>query len=137
MIDKYMVLNDTEKLLMVMRPYQVYAAEALISKALNTSKNAFVWHTTGSGKTLTSFKVAQLLATEAKIKKIFFVVDRKDLDSQTADEFNKFEPGSVDQTTSTNVLVKQIKDKNRRLIVTTLQKMARAITNPKYENILG
>jgi type I restriction enzyme R subunit len=136
MIDKYMVLNDTEKLLMVMRPYQVYAAEALISKALNTSKNAFVWHTTGSGKTLTSFKVAQLLATEAKIKKIFFVVDRKDLDSQTADEFNKFEPGSVDQTTSTNVLVKQIKDKNRRLIVTTLQKMARAITNPKYENIL-
>ena len=73
-----------------MRPYQVYAAEALVRRAIDTNKNAFVWHTTGSGKTLTSFKVAQILANNPKIKKVFFLVDRKDLDTQTISEFNPF-----------------------------------------------
>ena len=83
---------------MVMRPYQVYAVEALVRQATLTNRNAYVWHTTGAGKTLTSFKTAQILAANPNIKKVIFLVDRKDLDSQTTEEFNKFEAGSVDAT---------------------------------------
>ncbi len=83
MITKYIVLNETDKALMVLRSYQYYAVEAILDKALNTKQNGYVWHTTGSGKTLTSFKVSQILAEEANIDKIIFVVDRKDLDYQT------------------------------------------------------
>lgn len=137
MISKFTIVNDTDKLLMIMRPYQVYAAEALVRRAIDTNKNAFVWHTTGSGKTLTSFKVAQILANNPKIKKVFFLVDRKDLDTQTISEFNKFEEGSVDTTSQTNVLVKQIKDKNRQLIVTTIQKMSNAISKEKYKDVMN
>lgn len=137
MISKFTVLNDTDKVLIIMRPYQVYAAEALVRRATETNLNAYVWHTTGSGKTLTSFKVAEILSHNPKIKKVFFLVDRKDLDSQTVSEFNKFAEGSVDTTDKTSVLVKQIKDKNTHLIVTTIQKMARAITNSKYESVMS
>lgn len=137
MISKFTIVNDTDKLLMIMRPYQVYAAEALVRRAIDTNKNAFVWHTTGSGKTLTSFKVAQILANNPKIKKVFFLVDRKDLDTQTISEFNKFEEGSVDTTSQTHVLVKQIKDKNRQLIVTTIQKMSNAISKEKYKDVMN
>lgn len=137
MISKFTIVNDTDKLLMIMRPYQVYAAEALVRRAIDTNKNAFVWHTTGSGKTLTSFKVAQILANNPKIKKVFFLVDRKDLDTQTISEFNKFEEGSVDTTSKTHVLVKQIKDKNRQLIVTTIQKMSNAISKEKYKDVMN
>lgn len=136
MITRYMVLNDTDKLLMVMRPYQVYAVEALVRQASLTNHNAFIWHTTGAGKTLTSFKTAQILAANPSIKKVIFLVDRKDLDSQTTEEFNKFEPGSVDATDHTQVLVRQMKDKNRRLIVTTMQKMANAVKGSHYAKIL-
>ena len=108
MLTRYMILNDTDKLLMVMRPYQVYAVEALVRQATLTNRNAYVWHTTGAGKTLTSFKTAQILAANPNIKKVIFLVDRKDLDSQTTEEFNKFENGSVDATDRTDVLVKQI-----------------------------
>ena len=101
MIARYMIINETDKQLMVMRPYQVYAVEALVKQALETSNNGYIWHTTGSGKTLTSFKASQILANEPSIKQVFFLVDRKDLDTQTFDEFNKFEPGSVDFTNST------------------------------------
>ena len=101
MIARYMVINETDKQLMVMRPYQVYAVEALVKQALETNNNGYIWHTTGSGKTLTSFKASQILANEPDIKQVFFLVDRKDLDTQTFDEFNKFEPGSVDFTNST------------------------------------
>ena len=89
---------------------------------MKTNNNGFIWHTTGSGKTLTSFKASQILSKEPKIKKVFFLVDRKDLDSQTIAEFNKFEPDSVDTTDKTDTLVKQIKDINKPLIVTTIQK---------------
>ncbi|MEW9503207.1 type I restriction endonuclease subunit R [Jeotgalibacillus marinus] len=132
MIARYMVLNETEKMLMVMRPYQVYAVEALVERALETKNNGYIWHTTGSGKTLTSFKTSQILANEPQIKKVFFLVDRKDLDSQSIAEFNKFEKGSVDTTDKTDVLVKQIQNVMSPFIVTTIQKMANAVKNPRY-----
>lgn len=135
-IARYMITNETDKLLMVMRPYQIYAVEALINRAFETNNNGFIWHTTGSGKTLTSFKASQILAKESKIKKVFFLVDRKDLDSQTLAEFNKFEPDSVDTTDKTDTLVKQIKDINKPLIVTTIQKMANAIKSDRYSKIM-
>lgn len=135
-IARYMITNETDKLLMVMRPYQIYAVESLINRAFETNNNGFIWHTTGSGKTLTSFKASQILAKESKIKKVFFLVDRKDLDSQTLAEFNKFEPDSVDTTDKTDTLVKQIKDINKPLIVTTIQKMANAIKSDRYSNIM-
>ena len=137
MIARYMVINETEKFLMVMRPYQVYAVEALVHRALETANNGYIWHTTGSGKTLTSFKASQILANEPSIKKVFFLVDRKDLDSQTLAEFNKFEPGSVDITDKTDNLVKQIKDMTKPLILTTIQKMANAVKNKQYESIMN
>ena len=136
MLSKFTILNDTDKIMMVMRPYQVYATEALIRQATVTNKNAYIWHTTGAGKTLTAFKTAQILASNPKIKKVIFLVDRKDLDTQTTEEFNKFEAGSVDATDRTNVLVKQMKDKNRQLIITTIQKMATAVNKPQYSKVL-
>lgn len=136
MLSKFTILNDTDKIMMVMRPYQVYATEALIRQATVTNKNAYIWHTTGAGKTLTAFKTAQILATNPKIKKVIFLVDRKDLDTQTTEEFNKFEAGSVDTTGRTDILVKQMKDKNRQLIITTIQKMATAVNKPQYAKVL-
>lgn len=91
MIARYMIINKTDKTLMVMRPYQVYAVENIVSRALDTSNNGYIWHTTGSGKTITSFKTSQILALEPSINQVFFLVDRKDLDKQTLDEFNKFD----------------------------------------------
>ena len=136
MMTRFTVLNDTDKVMMVMRPYQVYATEALIRQATLTNRNAYIWHTTGAGKTLTSFKTAQILSTLPHIKKVIFLVDRKDLDTQTTEEFNKFEAGSVDATDKTTVLVRQIKDKNRQLIITTIQKMANAVNNPRYADVM-
>lgn len=136
MLTRFTILNDTDKILMVMRPYQVYAVEVLVRQAALTNRNAYVWHTTGAGKTLTSFKTAQILAANPNIKKVIFLVDRKDLDSQTTEEFNKFEAGSVDATDRTDVLVKQMSDKNRQLIVTTMQKMAGAVKRPQYAKIM-
>ncbi|MCM1508864.1 MAG: type I restriction endonuclease subunit R [Ruminococcus flavefaciens] len=136
MMSKFTILNDTDKLMMIMRPYQVYATEALIRQAQLTNRNAYIWHTTGAGKTLTSFKTAQILASMPSIKKVIFLVDRKDLDTQTTEEFNKFESGSVDATDKTTVLVKQMKDKNRQLIITTIQKMANAVKNARYATVM-
>ncbi len=136
MLTKFTILNDTDKLMMIMRPYQVYASEALIRQATLTNRNAYIWHTTGAGKTLTSFKTAQILSAMPSIKKVIFLVDRKDLDTQTTEEFNKFEAGSVDATDKTSVLVKQMKDKNRQLIITTIQKMANAVNNSRYTAVM-
>lgn len=136
MIARYMIINETEKLLMVMRPYQVYAVENIVSRALDTSNNGYVWHTTGSGKTITSFKTSQILALEPSINQVFFLVDRKDLDKQTLDEFNKFDPGCVDMTNQTDKLIQQIKDSTKPLIITTIQKMANACSNPKYASVM-
>lgn len=126
MIAKYIVLNETDQALMVLRSYQYYAVESIINTALNTNQNGYVWHTTGSGKTLTSFKVSQLLAEEENIDKIIFVVDRKDLDYQTTTEFNKFSEESVDGTDFTHILVKQLLGPNK-LIITTIQKLTCAV----------
>src|SRR5699024_7622495 len=108
-------------------PYQVYAVEALLQRALETNNNGYIWHTTGSGKTLTSFKTSQILAQENDIKKVIFLVDRKDLDHQTLAEFNKFEEDVVDFTNNTKKLLKQLGDPTQSLIVTTIQKMDHAI----------
>ena len=136
LLTRYTVLNDVEKAIMIMRPYQVYAASKLIDRALFSDENAYVWHTTGSGKTLTSFKTAQILSREPRIKKVIFLVDRKDLDSQTMEEFNKFESGSVDVTDNTAVLVKQMKQKDVHLIVTTIQKMSNAVKSQRYASVM-
>ena len=137
MIARYMIINETEKMLMVMRPYQVYAVENIVSRALDTNNNGYIWHTTGSGKTITSFKTSQILSLEPSINQVFFLVDRKDLDKQTLDEFNKFDPGCVDMTNQTDKLIQQIKDSTKPLIITTIQKMANACSNPKYASVMG
>ena len=132
MIYKYMILTESDKNLIIMRPYQIYATEAVMDRALSTERGGFVWHTTGSGKTLTSWKCANLLIQEPRIKKVFFLVDRNDLDTQTMAEFNRFEPDCVDVTDKTYKLVKQIENANIKLIISTIQKMSKAIKNPKY-----
>jgi type I restriction enzyme R subunit len=131
MITKYIVLNETQKVLMVLRPYQFYAVEAIIERVQNTTKYGYIWHTTGSGKTLTSFKTAQILTNYPKVYKVVFVVDRKDLDYQTTKEFNSFSKGSIDGTNNTNTLVKQLVGDNK-LIVTTIQKLNNAISKIRY-----
>lgn len=132
MICKYIVLNETNKILMVLRPYQFYAVEALIDRVKNSNKNGYIWHTTGSGKTLTSFKASQILMNLPEVHKVVFVVDRKDLDYQTTREFNSFSKGSIDGTDSTKALVQQFTD-DTKLIVTTIQKLNTAISKLKYE----
>lgn len=131
MICKYIVLNETQKILMVLRPYQFYAVEALVDKVMQSRSNGYIWHTTGSGKTLTSFKASQILTALPKVKKVVFVVDRKDLDYQTTKEFNSFSKGSIDGTDNTKALVKQFTD-DTKLIVTTIQKLNTAISKQHY-----
>lgn len=136
MICKYIVLNETAKALMVLRPYQYYAVESIIKKVkeneilngYNIDKNGYIWHTTGSGKTLTSFKASQILSKIPAIKKVVFVVDRKDLDYQTNQEYDKFSKGSVSSATNTEDLIKKFNDPNVRIIVTTIQKLNNAIS---------
>ena len=131
MICKYIVLNETQKILMVLRPYQYYAVEALVDKVMHSRSNGYIWHTTGSGKTLTSFKASQILTALPKVKKVVFVVDRKDLDYQTTKEFNSFSKGSIDGTDNTKAFVKQFTD-DTKLIVTTIQKLNTAISKQHY-----
>jgi type I restriction enzyme R subunit len=137
MIAKYIVINETHKILMALRPYQYFATEALIKQVKTTTDNAYIWHTTGSGKTLTSFKTSQILMDLPEVYKVVFVVDRKDLDYQTMKEFNAFKDGSVDSTNNTTSLVNQFlgkfKDKkgvakDSDLIITTIQKLNNAIS---------
>ena len=131
MICKYIVLSESYKILMVLRPYQYYAVEALIERVKDTNKNGYIWHTTGSGKTLTSFKASQILMNLPQVKKVVFVVDRKDLDFQTSKEFDSFSKGSVDSANNTEDLVKKFSD-DTKLIVTTIQKLNTAIFKSQY-----
>lgn len=131
MICKYIVLAEVPKILMVLRPYQFYAVEAIITRVKETEKNGYIWHTTGSGKTLTSFKTAQILTQMPEVHKVVFVVDRKDLDIQTTKEFNSFSNGSVDGTDNTSKLVTQFCDETK-LIVTTIQKLNSAISKKNH-----
>ena len=138
MIAQYVVYNETYKVLMVLRPYQFYAVEALVNKAKQQTGNAdtvkangYIWHTTGSGKTLTSFKASQIIMDLPNVDKVVFVVDRKDLDYQTMKEFNSFKKDSVSGTTNTKKLVSQLKD-DSKLVVTTIQKLNNAISKANY-----
>lgn len=131
MIAQHIVIAETKNLL-VLRPYQYYAVEAIVDRVNNSDKNGYIWHTTGSGKTLTSFKASQILVDLPEIYKVVFVVDRNDLDTQTIREFNNFQDGSVDQTTNTRTLVKQFGNPDSKLIVTTIQKLNNAISNDRH-----
>lgn len=132
MIAEYIVLAESLQIPMVLRPYQYYAVRAIKKQVEESDKNGYIWHTTGSGKTLTSFKASQILSDMPEVKKVIFVVDRKDLDIQTTKEFNSFSDGSVDGTANTANLVKQLADTNRKLIVTTIQKLDIAISREHY-----
>jgi type I restriction enzyme, R subunit len=131
MICKYIVLHESDKKPMILRPYQFHAVEAIIDRVVNTHKNGYIWHTTGSGKTLTSFKAAQILMKLPNVYKVVFVVDRKDLDYQTTKEFNSFSAGSVDGTDDTSKLVEKFGN-DTKLIVTTIQKLNTAINKQRY-----
>lgn len=133
MICRYTVLQETDRVLMVLRPYQYYAVEAIVDQVKQGRKNGYIWHTTGSGKTLTSFKAAQILTHLPKVAKVVFVVDRADLDYQTTREFNHFAEGSVDGTNNTAALVEQFGDNAKKLIVTTIQKLNNAIAKDRYD----
>ena len=129
MISRYMVLVESEKKLLVMRPYQIYAVKSIIDCIQQNRGNGYIWHTTGSGKTLTSFKASTLLKDNTDIEKCLFVVDRKDLDRQTREEFNKFQEGSVEENTNTETLVRRLlsSDYADKVIVTTIQKLGLAL----------
>ncbi len=129
MISRYMVLVASEQKLMIMRPYQIYAVKAIVDCIKQNRGNGYIWHTTGSGKTLTSFKASTLLKDNPDIDKCLFVVDRKDLDRQTREEFNKFQEGCVEENTNTETLVRRLlsEDKADKVIVTTIQKLGIAL----------
>jgi type I restriction enzyme R subunit len=135
MIAHYVVMNETFKNMMILRPYQYYAAEAIIKQVTAGNENGYIWHTTGSGKTLTSFKASQLIMDLPSVHKVVFVVDRKDLDYQTMQEFNHFKKDSVDVTNNTASLVRQLTD-DTKLVLTTIQKLNNAITKARFENKL-
>ena len=136
MISKYMVLVESEQKLMVMRPYQIYAVKAIVDCIHQNRGNGYIWHTTGSGKTLTSFKASTLLKDNPDIEKCLFVVDRKDLDRQTREEFNKFQEGSVEENTNTETLVRRLlsTDYADKVIVTTIQKLGLALDENSKRN---
>lgn len=135
MISQYMVLVASEQKLLIMRPYQIYAVNAIIDCINENRGNGYIWHTTGSGKTLTSFKAATLLKDNPEIAKCLFVVDRKDLDKQTREEFNKFQDGCVEENTNTESLVRRMlsEDYADKIIVTTIQKLGIAL-DPNNRN---
>lgn len=137
LISRYMVLVSSEQKMLVMRPYQIYAVKAIVDCIDQNRGNGYIWHTTGSGKTLTSFKASTLLKENPNIEKCLFVVDRKDLDRQTREEFNKFQEGSVEENTNTEALVKRMlsTDYADKVIVTTIQKLGLALNQNSKRNV--
>jgi len=144
-LTKYCVF-DVDRKLLVMRPYQIVATERILQR-IQTSTNykqtgtvaagGYIWHTTGSGKTLTSFKAAQLASRMPGLDKVVFVVDRKDLDYQTMREYERFEPGAANSNASTRVLTKQLEDPGARIIITTIQKLVRFIGQSRGHGVFG
>ena len=136
MISKYMVLIASEQKLLMMRPYQIYAVKAIVDCIDQNCGNGYIWHTTGSGKTLTSFKTSTLLKTNESIHKCLFVVDRKDLDRQTREEFNRFQENCVEENTNTAALVRRLQsdDYADKVIVTTIQKLGLALDENSKHN---
>lgn len=137
LISRYMVLVVSEQKLMIMRPYQIYAVKAIMDCIAQNRGNGYIWHTTGSGKTLTSFKTSTLLKDNPEIEKCLFVVDRKDLDRQTRLEFNKFQEGCVEENTNTESLVRRLTsdDYKDKVIVTTIQKLGLALNEDSKRNL--
>ncbi|MBM4153249.1 MAG: type I restriction endonuclease subunit R, partial [Kiritimatiellaceae bacterium] len=135
-ISRYMVLVASEQKLMMMRPYQVYAVKQIVNTIDQNCGNGYIWHTTGSGKTLTSFKASTLLKDNPDIEKCLFVVDRKDLDRQTREEFNRFQEGCVEENTNTGALVRRLlsEDYADKVIVTTIQKLGLALDETSKRN---
>lgn len=135
-ISRYMVLVASEQKMLMMRPYQIYAVEAIDQCIRENRGNGYVWHTTGSGKTLTSFKASTLLKLNPDIHKCLFVVDRKDLDRQTREEFNRFQEGCVEENTNTAALVRRLvsDDYADKVIVTTIQKLGLALDGTSKYN---
>lgn len=144
MISKYTVFDHSNDSIMIMRPYQVYAVEAIVNQAQNhPNKNGYVWHTTGSGKTITAFKASQILTRETDAEKVIFLIDRSDLDIQTAKNFNAYSAQSttnepaIDQTNSTASLVRQLQASDTPLIISTIQKMNTAVKeDSRYRKLL-
>ena len=134
-ISKYIVLHEGDRSLMVLRPYQYYAVEEILDKVENTNKNGYIWHTTGAGKTLTSFKAAQLVSEIDSVDKVLFVVDRHDLDTQTQSEYEAFEPGAVDSTDNTAELIRRLSG-DSKIIITTIQKLNCAVKKEYYNKHL-
>lgn len=136
MISRYMVLVASEQKLLLMRPYQIYAVKAIVDCIHQNCGNGYIWHTTGSGKTLTSFKASTLLKDNPNIDKCLFVVDRKDLDRQTREEFNRFQEGCVEENTNTETLVRRLLSDNKadKVIVTTIQKLGLALDENSKRN---
>lgn len=132
-IGKYIVLHEGDKCLMALRPYQFYAVEKILDRVQNSNDNGYIWHTTGAGKTLTSFKAAQLVSELDDVDKVMFVVDRHDLDTQTQSEYEAFEPGAVDSTDNTDELVKRLQS-NSKIIITTIQKLNAAVSKTWYSS---
>jgi type I restriction enzyme R subunit len=140
---KYCVFTS-DKLLLVMRPYQIVASERILAKVVSSTNykaygkvegGGYIWHTTGSGKTLTSFKTAQMVSRLPFVDKVLFVVDRKDLDYQTMREYDKFEKGAANSNTNTSILKKQLEDPNTRIIITTIQKLSILIKKHKQHAV--
>ena len=136
MVSKYMVLIASEQKLLMMRPYQIYAVKAIVDSIDQNCGNGYIWHTTGSGKTLTSFKASTLLKNNEHIHKCLFVVDRKDLDRQTREEFNRFQENCVEENTNTEALVRRLlsDDYADKVIVTTIQKLGLALDESSRHN---
>ncbi|MGA8806977.1 MAG: type I restriction endonuclease subunit R [Thermoanaerobaculia bacterium] len=136
-ISRYMVLVASEQKLLMMRPYQIYAVKHIIQCIDQNDGNGYVWHTTGSGKTLTSFKASTLLKDNPAIEKCLFVVDRKDLDRQTREEFNRFQEGCVEENWNTRALVRRLlsDDYADKVIVTTIQKLGLALDEGSKRNV--
>ena len=136
LISRYMVLVQSEQKILIMRPYQIYAVKAIVDCIHQNRGNGYIWHTTGSGKTLTSFKASTLLKDNPDIEKCLFVVDRKDLDRQTREEFNKFQEGCVEHNTNTEALVRRMlsDDYADKVIVTTIQKLGLALDENSQRN---
>lgn len=136
MISRYMVMVESEQKILIMRPYQIFAVQAIVDCIEQNRGNGYIWHTTGSGKTLTSFKASTLLKSNPNIEKCLFVVDRKDLDRQTREEFNKFQEGSVEENTNTESLVRRLlsTDHADKVIVTTIQKLGLALDATNKNN---
>ncbi|GAX07143.1 type I restriction-modification system restriction subunit R [Secundilactobacillus pentosiphilus] len=143
LIARYTIFDSDAQRILVMRPYQVYAVEAIIDRVQNhPGENGYIWHTTGSGKTITAFKASQIIAQKTDAKKVIFLIDRSDLDTQTADNFNAYLPQikgesrALDRIDSTKMLVEQLQSKSNPLIVTTIQKLNYAIQNDRYKDLL-